>query len=538
MSRSDQDGLLSPDHVVRSTGQRPQMWVQEAIYGHRFIEEQKPFMLVLEALGVCRARLRAGNAATGEALPMFPGLPEDGTHEAVSVTIPKMEEMRLMLFRGQGLEDLAADETLSDEERLERWVGELNADADKILKKPSAFDYLGSRFRGRFRDLAQGVRILRGLEIDAFTQKRWSSRFLVPRGPYLLLGDLTEDMVSDRRFFGRGGEVVYLMLNRSARAARLAEAVRGAFFSPDDPLDRLARRLGPEETRSTGDAAVGYLPWPHLEDYDRLADDWLAVLDLRGLPAAQKLDPLARLTALNLVRYLAGRSAHAVGDRADPIPLDLLDGRAADLRILSRSHFERLRSVVRDAVEARVRTTLEAEPSWRNAKAASGLPERSAAAKEAIRATFHMDKFGTKMSGDREPAGWLDLLIEEAYGRDRNAIHTLFKPLGENAGLVASRQKVGTWWRGSDDILEALVLANVGETVTIEELAARLYSRYGLVIGPTEAAEAFPERGFDMTSFEENIRAFERKLTGLGYVRRLSDDCAFVSNPFRLGDAA
>ena len=43
---------LRDNHVNK----RPiDMWVQEAIFGHRFIEEQKPFMLVLEMLNVCSA---------------------------------------------------------------------------------------------------------------------------------------------------------------------------------------------------------------------------------------------------------------------------------------------------------------------------------------------------------------------------------------------------------------------------------------------------------------------------------------------------
>ena len=52
--------------------------------------------------------------------------------------------------------------------------------------------------------------------------RRWTSRFLAVTGPDMICSDMREaanqGWSPDRRFFGRGGELVYLMLNRSRHA--------------------------------------------------------------------------------------------------------------------------------------------------------------------------------------------------------------------------------------------------------------------------------------------------------------------------------
>lgn len=46
------DKLAAPGTVLQDAGMR----VQENIHGHRFVQEQEPYMVVLEALAVCASR--------------------------------------------------------------------------------------------------------------------------------------------------------------------------------------------------------------------------------------------------------------------------------------------------------------------------------------------------------------------------------------------------------------------------------------------------------------------------------------------------
>jgi hypothetical protein len=60
----------------------------------------------------------------------------------------------------------------------------------------------------------------------------------------------------------------------------------------------------------------------------------------------------------------------------------------------------------------------------------------------------------------------------------------------------------------------------------------RRYERYHIVIGYTEALQAFSTPNAPQEQFKINQRRLEERLRSLGLLRRLSDDCAFVFNPF------
>jgi hypothetical protein len=61
-----------------------------------------------------------------------------------------------------------------------------------------------------------------------------------------------------------------------------------------------------------------------------------------------------------------------------------------------------------------------------------------------------------------------------------------------------------------------------------------LHNRYGLVFGDREAEEVLPKGDFDKKSFQANSRRLEQRLGSLGLLRRLSDGCAYVVNPYHV----
>ena len=126
-----------------------------------------------------------------------------------------------------------------------------------------------------------------------------------------------------------------------------------------------------------------------------------------------------------------------------------------------------------------------------------------------------------------------DSFIEHALARDKNNIHKYLLPLAKDIGLATARQRIGTWFAIDDPLLFALVMANVDRTVELRDFVARLHERYGIVIGPDEARTAFDRLPVGAQSFEGNLMALEARMTRLALTRRLSDDCAFVMNPYR-----
>ncbi len=65
-----------------------------------------------------------------------------------------------------------------------------------------------------------------------------------------------------------------------------------------------------------------------------------------------------------------------------------------------------------------------------------------------------------------------------------------------------------------------------------KEFLSLLYKRYGIVISEREARMVMGNGDFDPKAFESNASRLEQRLCSLGMVKRLSDACAYVLNPY------
>ncbi|MFZ3585039.1 hypothetical protein ACOI1H_23300 [Loktanella sp. DJP18] len=522
---------LPPNHI-RDGNSPPDMWVQEAIYGHRFREEQKPFMLVLEALLVCLGRIRTGHA-------MFPGLPNDGSHEKVQSHLEIHGPLRFLAF-WQIIDEDEPAPAGSSQERFEKMIAALEASYPRS-EGTHRFSHLGARFGHDPDALRQAVNIIRGCEVDAGSSRRPTARFLNPQGPHLHLSELGNKLSSSPRdFLARGGEMIYLMLNRSTSRVSLEGAVKKIFFNETDPIDHIAKMLSPTENEHRTGTDIGYLPWAEMDTYNRLGEDWLAILNASSLPRSEVLAPLSSITALNLFRYFGEAGEKGFDTPLQPIPLDMSDGRLTDIRRLGRMMLTHHREGIRDVVVAYVDAELKRSAAWNNCFGNASHPDPAIrsnngriAIEEALKMSFKGDTGLVKT-----PEEWRETALGIIGKRQNNDPETILLPLGRAAGFVTSRQRVGSWFGASDRLLEALVLANVSSPMTIDDFAERLHDRYGLVIGPIEAKQRLSGMNINAASFRKNIKLFEERLAALGMAKRLSDDCAFVSNPFAYGEQA
>ena len=491
------------------------VWVDEAIWGHRLYNDQTPWLILLEFLAVFRDRDELG-LALKEPRP-------DGGHESFSYKVPRLVPLRHLVFNNPHLHFIEANEHAD----LERW---------RSLSKTYAGDddigYLQGRFKS-FSHFARVVEFFQTTAVEPHRQRRWSSRFVFPYGPQCLYADLPTRIQAspDRRFFARGGELLYLMLSRSGAGGDIAARISEVLLRKGGAWDRVIRSLLPEDSNMNGDSVVsriGYLPYAERPEYGDLAETWQRLLRL-DLPGEALFDPLMRLSALHMLLYVLRRANEELGDETEPrFVLEVAAPRKSTLFELSVESLGANRMLPRRAVHAYV-DSAKADSRWQTALQAH-LP--ADAARGYIEQRFQWD------SDDGPPGGDPDTIFRTLrdYAEKRHQQHVAKVHLewARQIGLAVSRRGVGTWYSPDDSLLKALVMCTVDERrEEYHRFLAKLYDRFRLVIGAPEAERAFGRLPTDQNVFTQNTHRLEQRLRTLGLLRRLSDDCAYVENPFR-----
>ena len=194
------------------------VWVDEAIWGHRLYNDQTPWLVFLEFLAIFQSRQEQAKA-----LKEHWG---EDAHEAFTYHIPRLLPLRQLIFNNPHLR-FVEDSYQTDPERWKEWFKAFSSDDD--------FRYLQDRF-GSFARLSRVVELFQTTAVEPHRKRRWTSRFLFPYGPNCLYADLPANANNspDRRFFARSGELLYLMLNRSGNGELLANLISQKLLRHDE----------------------------------------------------------------------------------------------------------------------------------------------------------------------------------------------------------------------------------------------------------------------------------------------------------------
>lgn len=513
------DAATLPYSHIDVRGSNIKLWLEEAIWGHRLYDDQTPWLAMLEFLNVFRSRMLMGKALNEDFGP--------DRHEEVTYDMERMRAVRYLVFNNPYMRQVEQS-FQADGERWRQWLEHVSGNSMKV-----SFEYLKGRFND-FSELCRVVEFFQETAVQVQTNKRWTSRFVFPYGPDCLYADLdgTGEMLgsNDRRFFSRGGELLYLMLNRSSRAGEVAEAVRSKLLAPSNRWNRLVKVLLPDghghQREQVSSVKVGYLPCLALPDYERLADDWLSVLSL-GLPGQGLVDPLVRLTGLSVLLYMLGRARAVTGETGGRLVLEIAAPKRSPILDLSKDNYDSNRNAPLRAIERRLLDVREM-PAWKDALADRHDP--TGAAMKVLADGFQWDP--ADKASFAGPAAALSALEEVARKRHGQHFAKVIPSWSRAIGLATARRSVGTWYSPSDALIKALVMANVRRQEEFNIFLARLHSRYGIVIGVAEAEKSFGTLPVDAQAFRDNAERLEHRMRALGLVRRLSDDCAYVINPF------
>ena len=507
------------------------LWCEYPIWGLLLYDDQSPWLSILETIHLCFSRARSGK-------PILPGPQVDanGTpvHEWLQYEIPLSPALRNLLFSDQHIAEIAAS-GVDNATMWSNWTKELRAQTGIDVA------HLRKEFP-HFQDLASTVSLLRSSQIDGNNNRRSTSRHLLPLGDAMIFADVSEGkLLPDRRWLRRTGELMYLMLNRSGVRGEVEALLTERLLGAKSPWNRLTRKLQGKEADESEPRSLttGYLPLREHRAYERLARDWTSVLSLRRMPLASSLAPLARLSGLNLMLYVVERSVETVEGADGHVPPFVMDmagtGSAGGLRKLSDSLYKRHRRLPQEAMRAFVERYRESD-EW--AAIESG-GDSKVTARNTLAQRFLWDRdIGADPYAMPSAAEQIEDLLNEVQRPRSHSVGAMYVAHGRQTGAVVARGGVGTWYAPNDELLEALVLANVRGPVELEDFLRLLYERYHIVIGAEEAMAAFegelPETD---ASFRDNERGFEDRLRMLGYLERKSDDCAFVINPFHADES-
>ena len=492
--------------------------IQERIHGHRFTQDQEPYMIVLETLAVCAK------------IPLGTKIADENTHEEFSYDLPHRKHMRFLLFQDTQMDAIANDANLSDDQKWQKWKAHLMEDYPTNEDKEAEFKYLDDNFECSFSSAYQAISLLKSMTLDVTNKRRWTSQFLSVMGPDMICTDMrmskSKLWSSDRRFFARGGELVYLMLNRSSVVSDLKDLIGKKFLDENNEFNKIAKALCGEETKPTN-AQIGYLPYNKHDAYNRLGEDWKSVLSLNGLPVGHHFEPIFRITALNLLTYF-GEQAHNEIDapKKEPIIADFMDGSDTQFARYSNGNLSWHRELANRAVKSYIDNQLASSLDWKHATKMGKIEEAELAINELFKVK------NNAIIGD-SIIDLIDKAVEIGQDRKKNNAHDFILPLIKNSGLADYRPGIGTWFNITDDMIIALILSNVTKDTELHILLQKLYKRYGLVIGPNEAEDAFGRPRVNNLKFKSNLTSFENRLSLLSLAKRHSDDCAIAINPYK-----
>lgn len=523
-----------PKHINVNTIRN---WIDFGLWGLVFYDDQSPWFALVECLHILHGRVPRK--------PLFepPSVDPSGRmwHEKIEYEVPLNFHLRHFLFRDRGTSSMASQQLRNDSNRDFQWKALIDRTRENWKDSNSTHELDVAYLRDRFEDvrsLQQTLEVLRSAEVDAHTAKRWTSRHLLPLGPNMLFCDVREGTYKgDRRFMRRTGEMLYLMLGRSKPRLvdQLTELIDSRLVAADSPWNGLAGLFRPSKP-ATEKFKTGYLPFARMEVYDRLAEDWIAILSLERRDVADSLDALMRVSALHQVIYILQRAHQTRGQDGNSFPPFVIDlaasARKNPVQRVAAGQYDSHTKLPRYAIEAYIDAFADS-PCWQELKLDKGDGSLNDGANK-ILANMWLWPSGNKKPSSKEgrPTARLDEFRTDSISRTGHSIWSVIASHTRGAGMVEARRGVGTWYAPNDAMLEALVLANVRQPLEFGDFIRTLYRRYRIVVGQEQAQQAFPGGAMSLERFKDNEHRLEERLRVLRFIDRKSDACAFVVNPF------
>ena len=275
-----------------------------------------------------------------------------------------------------------------------------------------------------------------------------------------------------------------------------------------------------------------YLPYIQHPSFDVLGEDWKNIFEL-GLPGFDAFQHLVHLGAFHVMLYQL-RTARWFCSNNEKVYFvcEAIAPKKTLVRELSIINYQENNILTAKAVDAYVSKIAQSD-QWQSA-----INESATEADAFTRCKGILREevwWSNDYDGPSNPDALLKELRNVALKGHRQHAGNVHRVYGRLVGLVSKRGTNRLRYAPNDALLKALIMANVPSRMELNKFLAQLYQKYGLIFGEREAEQKLPSESFDQKAFQANTQRLERRLSSMGMLRRLSDACAYVINPFARG---
>lgn len=495
----------------------PSIWVDEAIWGHRLYDEQTPWFIYLEFMNVYSYTREKGEVFHENELNSLSYVPAHRLYLRnilFNYPLTKMEQI--------------CKKTPGDAQQWSKWIGEM-AESQQGLVNPD-FSYLRDHFES-FEEFVEVIKVIHSTCLEMTSNKRWTSKFVFPYCPEALFEDLDKKArTNDRRFFGRTGELLYLMFCRAGNKEQLKALIEKRLFKTSSIWNSVIKCLQPETESFPKEKEGGFLPYESHSLYDAIADDWIAVLEL-DIPPYDLIPHLVSLTGFHMMRFQQQISRIVLNEeRPSYFISEIVAPKKTMVRELSVESYQENNVLSAKAVEQYI-TDIEAGEQWETALHGND-PYNSCV--EVLKQTVLWPRKDTDYEGVHYPADLIQAFRDTARRRHSQHIANIHRVYGREIGLISKRGTRRLRYAPTDAFLKTLVLSSVRKRMELEQFLEKVADKYGIVIGSKEAERysTVADCEIDKKAFQANSERLEQRLSSIGLLKRLSDGCAYVLNPF------
>ena len=496
----------------------PSMWIDEAIWGHRMYDEQTPWLIYLEFLNVFVYEDSFSRA-----------FEEPEGFNTLAYAPERRLYLRNILFNYPiaKLEKITRDNN-RDNERWRIWQEELQ-DVQQGLINPK-FDYLQEHF-DTFEDFVEVIKVIHSTCLEISSNKRWTSKFVFPYCKEALFEDLDKKAkTNDRRFFGRTGELLYLMFCRSSKKNRLSELLKEKLLKQETIWSTIVKCLQPDSKDAPQRKSAGFLPYKTHECFDKLTNDWISILKLK-MPGYDLIPHLVRLAGLHMMLYQQQLAREEIGAKwPSYIISEIVAPRKTLVRELSIESYQENNTISLKAVNCFV-NQIKDSSEWQDILKSSAPYDK---AHNLLKAKVKWPMGESDYEGVHEPESLLESLRQSVQKRHKQHVGNVHRVYGREIGLISKRGTNRLRYAPTDELLKTLILTNVNQRLELSQFLDRLFQKYAIVISDKEAERmlSFDKEDLDKKAFLANTERLEQRLSSIGLLRRLSDGCAYILNSY------